>query len=272
MRNGKNLEYSEARYNEIKKRLLENNRMFSEQVFGGRKSIYLNNQLTATTVADAGLITGDITKRQFTAFLGMFNRILYRQFDKNPQLLNLKIDFKGVSRKKNNILWDKLSYGTMFYNLDLSSAYWQMAYRLGYISEKVYQNYIDKNEYKEVKRYCVSFLARANKKRYVSNTGEEYEIKCDMTPLQAVYDNIRNELYKTINEVAESFPEVLEHNIDGITVLREDYKTAKELLSQRGLKFKVTQCIKANDYEYFYGSRPRAFKKIPKRVLELANV
>jgi hypothetical protein len=272
MRKGKNLEYPEARYNEIKKRLLENNRVFSEQVFGGRKSIYLNNQLTATTVVDAGLVTGNITQRQFTAFLGMFNRILYQQFNKNQELLTKKIEFKGMSRKKNNLLWDKMNYGTMFYNLDLSSAYWQMAYRLGYITEKVYKNYIDKDEYKEVKRYCVSFLARTNKKRYMSNTGENYEIKCDMSPLQGVYDNIRNELYKTINEIAESFPEVLEHNIDGVTVLHGDYKKAKELLTERGLKFKVTQCIKANDYEYFYGSRPRAFKKIPKRVLESVNV
>ena len=271
MRNGRLLEYPEVRYNEIRNRLLKNNRNFSEQVFGGRKTIYLNNQVTATTVADAGLIMGDITKRQFMAFLGMFNRIMYQQFKKNTELLSLKIEFKGVSRKKNNLLWDKMSYGTMFYNLDLSSAYWQIAYRLGYITEKVYLNYIDKDEYKEVKRYCVSFLARANKKKYTSNTGE-YEIKCDMTPLQAVYDNIRNELYKTINEIAEQFPEVLEQNIDGITVLLDDYKKAKELLLEKGLKFKVTQCIKMNDFEYFYGSKPRAFKKIPKVLLENVNV
>ena len=267
MRNGKQLEYPENRYNEIKKRLLENNRMFSEQVFGGRKTIYLNNQITATTVADAGLITGDITKRQFTAFLGMFNRVLYQRFNKKPELLNLKIDFKGVSRKKNNDLWTKSNYGTLFYNLDLSSAYWQMAFRLGYISENVYLNYIDKDEYKEVKRYCVSFLARVNQKKYVSNTGEQYIIKCDMTVLQTVYDNIRNELYKTITEVSDNFSDVLEQNIDGLTVLYADYKKAKSLLTKKGLKFKVTQCIKINDYQYLYNNKPRFFKKPPKNYV-----
>jgi hypothetical protein len=272
MKNGRLLEYHEIRYNEIKDRLLKNNREFSEQVFGGRKTIFLNSQMTASMVADAGLVMGDITKRQFMAFLGMFNRVMYQQFKKNKELLSLKIEFKGVSRKKNNLLWDRMNYGTMFYNLDLSSAYWQIAYRLGYITEKVYLNYIDKDEYKEVKRYCISFLGRVNKKKYISNTGEEYEIRCDMTPLQTVYDNIRNELYKTINEIAECLPEVLEQNIDGITVLLPDYKKTKELLAQKGLKFKVTQCIKMNDFEYFYGSKPRAFKKIPKVFLEKVSV
>ena len=264
----KGLQYSEEKYNQIKARLIKNKKNFSEQTFGGRKSIYLNNQFTATTVTSAGLEMGTISKRKFTAFLGMFSRIMYNQFSKNPELLELKINFKGLSRKKNTELWDSLNYGTMFYNLDLSSAYWQMAFRLGYISEKVYKKYIDLDEYKEVKRYCISFLARGNKKKYISNTGEEYEIRCDMTPLQNVYDNIRNELYSIIQDVSNNFECVLEQNIDGITVLRDDYKKAKELLTQKGLKFKVTQCIKMNDYEYFYGTKPRAFKKIPKAVLE----
>jgi hypothetical protein len=54
--------------------------------------------------------------------------------------------------------------------------------------------------------------------------------------------------------------------------LLDDYKKAKELLLEKGLKFKVTQCIKMNDFEYFYGSKPRAFKKIPKVLLENVNV
>lgn len=265
---GKGLQYSEKRYNEIKSRLIKNQVFFSEQYFGGRKSIFLNNQFTATTVINAGLDMGSLTQKKFTAFLGMFNRIMYKQFSKNPELLTKKVEFNGVSRKKNTDLWDSLNYGTMFYNLDLSSAYWQMAFRLGYISEKVYYKYIDLDEYKEAKRYCISFLARANKKKYISKTGEEYEIRCDMSPLQNVYENIRNELYSTIQSVADNFDCVLEQNIDGITVLRDDYKKAKELLTKKGLKFKVTQCIKMNDYEYFYGVKPRSFKKIPKKVLE----
>lgn len=269
---GKGLQYSEKRYNEIKSRLIKNQVKFNEQQFGSRKSLYLNNQLTATTVSSAGLDIGKLSQRKFTAFLGMFNRIMYNQFAKNPELLKQKIEFKGMSRKKNTELWDKINYGTVFYNLDLSSAYWQMAYRLGYITEKVYKNYMDKDEYKEVKRFCISFLARSNKKRYTSNTGEEYEIKCDMTPLQNVYDNIRNELYKTMSEIAQNFSGVLEQNIDGITVLSEHYKTAKALLKEKGLKFKVTQCIKVNDFEYFYGTKPRSFKKIPKHILEKTSV
>jgi len=112
----KGLQYSEEKYNQIKARLIKNKKNFSEQIFGGRKSIYLNNQFTATTVTSAGLDMGTISKKKFTAFLGMFNRIMYNQFLKNPKLLELKINFKGLSRKKNTELWDSLNYGTMFYN------------------------------------------------------------------------------------------------------------------------------------------------------------
>lgn len=257
-----------TRYNEIRDMLLAKNRKFSEQINGGRKSIFVAKTLVATTIQDSGLVIGNISQRKFMAFLGMFNRVLYQQFVKNPRLYEIKIKHKGLSRKKNTELWSNMKYGTLFYNIDLSSAYWQMAYRLGYITENVYNKYMEKDEYKEVKRYCVSFLARSNKKKYIDNSGNEYEIKCDTTSLQAVYDNIRNELYKIIDEVAKNFPEVLEQNIDGITVLYKDYKKAKELLNKKGLKFKVTQCIKMNDYEYFYGTKPRAFKKIPKKVIE----
>ena len=92
----KGLQYSEEKYNQIKARLIKNKKNFSEQIFGGRKSIYLNNQFTATTVTSAGLDMGTISKKKFTAFLGMFNRIMYNQFLKNPKLLELKINFNNI--------------------------------------------------------------------------------------------------------------------------------------------------------------------------------
>jgi hypothetical protein len=116
------------------------------------------------------------------------------------------------------------------------------------------------DDYKSLKRYCVSFLARKNKMRYISVDGEFYEIECDTRIFQQVYDNIRSELYKTIENVRKTCENYLEYNIDGITVLSDDLHKVKHEMKKMGLHYKITECIKLNENEYISGSKVKRFK------------
>ena len=43
------------------------------------------------------------TKEKFFSFLGLFNKNLYKNFKTNPELLDLEINYSGMSRKKNKL-------------------------------------------------------------------------------------------------------------------------------------------------------------------------
>lgn len=247
-------------YEILKKVQLKNGTNVREHLIGSRKKLYSHNFLIATTANSAQLELNGLSSQKFNSFIGMFNRNLYTQFYKKPELHELLINYDGLAREKNYQLWDSLTEDTFFYNVDLSSAYWQIAHSLGYISDKLFQNYMYLDDYKTLKRYCVSFLARKNKVKYTDKNGEFYEVYCDTSALQRVYDNIRNELYYSIEKVRLKCKNCIEYNIDGIMVLNSDLKEVKKELKRLNLEYKITECIKLNDKEFVYGSKVRRFK------------
>ena len=215
--------------------------------------------MIATISATTHLDIGQISKQQFNSFLGGFTKQLYKQLRDKPDLLNLHIDFDNSSRAKNYYNWDKLNVGDFFYNIDLNSAYWQVAHKLGYLSDKMYESYIDLDEYKMVKRLCVSFLARTNKRKY-HNEHKSFEIKCNTESLQQIYRNIRYYLYNVVAEAVDSTDEWIEYNIDGVTVLNTDVDKIQKYFDDNNWKYKITECRKLSDVEYLYGNKSRRFR------------
>jgi hypothetical protein len=234
-------------------------RFVKEQTIGSRKNLYLDNKIVATTTHTSNLPIGNITKQQFASFLGAFSRNLYNQLKDNDQLMILSLRFDTITRGSNQKLYKTLENGEIFYNIDLSSAYWQVAHKLGYISDSLFEKYINQDEFKEAKRYCISFLARPNKMSYSQADGSKFTIHCDTGVLQNVYSNIRNALYKNIHK-AKIGLNVLEFNIDGITVTKEDAPIVKERLTKMGFIFKSTLCLKMSDGQYKCGKKVKTFK------------
>jgi hypothetical protein len=249
-------------YSNLRKVQIKNGTQIKEQYIGSRKKLFSQNYLIATTANNAQLELNGLSHQKFNSFLGLFSKNLYSQFHKNEKLFDLNIHYKGLARDKNIQLWNSVPDGTYLYNLDLSSAYWQFAFSLGYISESFFTKYMSFDEYKTMKRYCISFLARKNKMVYRNDNGTSYEIYCDNTVLQRVYDNIRNKLYLSIEEVRSVCNDNwVEYNIDGVLVLNEDLKKVKAKLKNMNLNFKITECQKINDKELLYGNRIRKFRK-----------
>jgi hypothetical protein len=259
--------------NEYSKRLavqFENGNGFAVHQKGSRKELFVHNRLVATHTPNGFLDLGELSNQKFASFLGNFQKHLNRKLINSPGLIDLKINFNGVARYRNSKVWEQIPVGAIFYNIDLNSAYWQMAHRLGYIDNEFFKTYLDIPEYKSAKRFCISFLARTNKKTYYNPDGTFYEIHCDTTPLQMVYTNIRKELYKVINGAINGIDDFLEYNVDGVVVLPKDALMVRNYFREQGLKYKNIFCQKINENQYTHGKKIKNFGK-PRKSLENWN-
>lgn len=255
----KTLEITSEHYEKTKKVLLTNGSKVFEHNLGSRKTLISNNEICGFLSVENNLpLSENIDSKKFYTFLGSFTKNLYLQIKKNQSLLMLKVDFNGLSRAKNHKSWSKLKSKNKFYNLDLSSAYWQMAYRLGYISKRMFDQYIDNDDYKQAKRYCISFLARDNHMLYLDNRPID-RIECDTECLKLIYKNIRHELYRTIDLIKSEIPDWIEYNIDGISVHEKDLKSCISIIEKLGLKYKLNECLKIDKLEYYFKGKIRKF-------------
>lgn len=256
------MKVTQSEYNDIYRTVTGNNAIIREQIHGSRKTLYADGIMVAICIEDSGIELGDITNRQFTAFLAQFTKNLYAQFAKNERLYYLQINNDCYTRNKNEEYWNTIPIGQYLYNVDLKSAYWQMAYHLGYISTNFYQKYINLDEYKQAKRLCISFLARGNSMTYQRIDEPDYVIHCNNDVLQRVYDNIRNKLYQSVQFALDGITDYTEYNIDGITVTAKDLEKVKKRFIKLGLHYKVCELQKISQTEYIKGNKKRKFASI----------
>lgn len=252
------LEIAPEEYENTKNVIKKNGSKIWEQTLGSRTNLFVDSELVGSLSEDHYLKFSGITSAQFGSFLGQFTKSLYSQIQKNDSLLELKIDFEGLTRDKNQKAWNKIKNREVFYNVDISSAYWQIAYRLGYISKRMFSSYFTKDEYKEAKRYCISFLARDNYMDYQ----DEREIKrmvCDTSCLDQVYENIRNELYLSISKAKEGIEDWIEYNIDAIVIQEKNLNLVCDRLTEMNLIFKINECVKLDSKEYVSKNKVRKF-------------
>jgi hypothetical protein len=253
------LKVSASEYNEIYKTISDNKAIIREQIHGSRKTLYADGIMVAICIDDSGIELGGITNRQFTAFLAQFTKNLYAQFSKNEKLYYLKVDNDCYTRNKNENYWNTIPVGHYLYNVDLKSAYWQLAYQLGYISTNFFEKYIKLDEYKQAKRLCISFLARGNSMTYQRIGEPDYVIYCNGDVLQRVYDNIRKKLYQSVQFAIGDITDYIEYNIDGITVTAKDLDAVKSRFIKLGLDYKVSEMKKISQTEYLKANKKRKF-------------
>ena len=253
MQKYKKTEYSSDKYSFLKSVQMDNGHYVKEHLIGSRKNLYRDKNLIASTAISGNLSLGGIEQKQFISFLGQFNKELYKQFSLNDNLYTLNVNYLGTAKHKNKKGWSEVEDKESFYNIDLSSAYWQIAHKLGYISTKFYLKYKDYEAMKSAKRYCISFLGRTNKSMYYKDGMLVNTIECDTTVMKSVYGNIRKELYTCINSVLDGIEDYIEYNIDGVVVKAKDLDVVCERFNQMGLEYKITLCIKINDHSYFHG-------------------
>jgi hypothetical protein len=256
---GKKLQIDNEHFEPTIQVLIDNGLKVSEHRFGSRRTIYADNEICGVNELDYHLpISENLSQAKFVGFLASFTRTLYNQFRKNPSLYDLKVEWNGISRSKNENTWNKIKSKETFYNVDLTSAYWQIAFKLGYINKTMFEKYLFLDEYKEAKRYCVSFLARTNSMTYFDNREVDF-VTCETSALYQVYENVRHELYNCIDEVKKHVKIWIEYNIDGISVSEKYLKKTTTKLDSMGLLYKVNPCVKIDKKTYVAKTKIRNF-------------
>jgi len=238
----------------------QNGTSFREHRLGARKKLIVHNRMVSTTASKNSLDLKGLSKRRFVAFLGRFQKQLYKRFRTIEGLYDIDIKYSGISRGKNQAIWDSMKVGTVFYNVDCKSAYWQIGHNLGYIDDKLFHDYMHDDLFKSAKRYCFSFLARRNVMTYHTPKGT-VEMICDMSVLKKAYENVRRQLYVEIAQAKKKCKSVVDWNIDGVSVLKKDLNIIRESFKISGIEFKVTLCRKTSEYEYLHGSKVKFFTR-----------
>lgn len=247
---------SENEYNRRAIYLMNRGENYSEQIKGGRKTFFMDNKMYFYTVDDQNINIGKyLTDNQFFSFLGRFSKQLYNRFIKNPKLYDIDISYPGSPISKNVLSWTRIEELEGFYSIDLKSAYWQIANKLGYLNDKMFKKYMLDNDYKQAKRLCISFLGRENKKKY----GKNIIIKCETDILYKIYQNIRYELHGIIHEASCLVKDYVYFNVDGIYVQKKDKETIENFFKSKGLEFETELCVKYSKIEYIHKGKMRKF-------------
>jgi len=241
---------------------IANKTSFMEHSLGARKKLFVHGDMVSTTKGSGNLELNGLSKKEFMQFFARFSKQLYKRFRSINSLYDIDIKFNESSRGRNDLVWSKMPEGQTFYNIDFKSAYWQIGYKLGYINEKMFNDYMYDDNYKSAKRYCFSFLARKNFMTYYAN-GKQTVIDCQTDVLKKVYENVRHQLYTEVLLVKNKCKKVVEWNIDGICVASDEFDLAAKSFKEAGILYKITVCKKIDEYTYQSGSKVKNFKKKP---------
>jgi hypothetical protein len=248
---------SQPDFNQIFENRVHNGDYFIEKRIGSTK-ILSNGQKDVAHLKTNDIYFGDnLTPKDFGVFIAQFNKHLYRNFFKNQSLYNLKVNFKGPTKHVKKDFYKKLNIGNYFYEIDITSAYWQILHKLGYISTSFFKIYRHLDEYKQAKRLCVSFLARQRKATYFFKDNP-FEINCDNSVLKTVYENVQNELRRIIHEAVNAVnSEYYYYTIDSICVMNVNVDKAKAIFKKHGLSYKITECQKIDEKTFKHGKKIR---------------
>lgn len=176
----------------------------------------------------------------------------------NKWLIAHNYNIKEVERmhsdggQVNDEYWLSIAVKENFWCIDIDSCYWQMAHRLGYISRKLYADYMWLEEFKTTKHLALSFLPRPTHKIYYSNGQQSWRIECDSHQWEIMYSNIVTSSYNLIHKLQEltGRDKVILRRADAIYVKQTELEVIKNYLKQQKIEFKMALCIKTSNSEF----------------------
>lgn len=211
-----------------------------------------------------------LSKNDIKSFFAKFKKEIHKAFDKNPNLYNLKIECKHTRVHYSNELWNDYEVGRVFYHLDIKNGYWQMLMLLGYISFDFYEQYLWFDEYKMLKRVCLTMLVRDSYSTYFNAdpNGGDFIIKCNTSMYDRMFVNVRNHLINTlmigVSTVGDD--KIFKRVIDGVYLHKNELVPVKNELAKNGITYKYTVCKKIDSNRFLYNMNPADIRTmIPKK-------
>ncbi len=214
---------------------------------------------------------GDIPKNEIKIFFSRFKREINEAFKKKPELHDLRIKSNHITSNVNTEKWDNYQVGRAFYHLDIKNGYWQMLHRLGYISTKLYEEYLWDDDFKHLKRLCVTFLARKSHSVFygLGANGTNHEIYCDNSMYDNIYKNVRacltNCLFIGLDMIGDDY---FKYAVDGVYLHKDQLVTMKTKLHENGVMYKYTACRKVAENQFIYNLNPNDVRNMKKVTIK----
>ena len=152
----------------------------------------------------------------------------------------------------NRIAFRELPNDTELFYIDIKHCYWRIAFILGYISTKVYENNLDKKEMKLYRNMALSCTI-APKIIEIHEYNKPMVIQQEDTVMHKImYSNIRffawNLMGNIVNELGKD--KVFGYWTDGILVGKNEVNKVKKIFDVNNLLYRVKNCVKIDDKHY----------------------
>lgn len=211
-----------------------------QTIVRGKRKILKLSASTNTILTDESVNI----KVLFSVVKAAFSRYIVKKTDFNPEI----IASTHSSCYSNRELWEKIPKDAEIIHIDARHCYWRIAMLLGYITEKTYKEYLDNDELKTLRNIALSRITSKHKREYYLNHKKINVIECDLTLHTRLYDNIRHYTYNNSGQVKEAIPDYcIAYRVDGIYMLPDGLKKAKEIFKKNGLLFKIQKFVKVDE-------------------------
>jgi len=166
-----------------------------------------------------------------------------------------------TTTKFNKDIFENINIGEYFYSLDINNAWWQSAYKQGIISKNIYETYLYKPEFKQLKQMSFGLIKGESQKTYYRNGIMVNNIKETKELEQRVYNNIRYLVYNLIQSAKDILKtnnsNYIWVNVDNICILKNDVAIIREYFIQNNWEFKTVICKKITPDSYLAGNEIR---------------
>jgi hypothetical protein len=257
---------SEKTGEQIVNRKIREKKPFWVMTKGGK--VYIESVVKDRNVRVTNKTWSEIKSGVEPKFVWLYNEFM-SQIDKfvwDNQFSIGTIEFDGVRARINKDYYRKLETGSEFFSVDMNSCFWQMAYKLGYIDDLLFNRYMNDSSTKQSKRLCVSLLGRVSSKRYWMPEINQYNrIVCNEKYYKDIYENVRGLAYLHINNCIDLLEgKYYWSNIDCIAFDVEHYKLISDYFKNEGIRISVNYCKKLDDRTALNGNKIKVIERVKK--------
>jgi len=193
------------------------------------------------------------TKRELMSSISVFGNIMKNI---NKYLKSVGLEVNEIGSKSTGVFVNyqaisKITNNEKLIQIDIDHAYWRIAYKLGYIGEKTYLNYLDK-KYKLLRNIGLASIISPMILEIYEYRTLQLQITENRDIYNTIYKNIRHTCYNILDEITNSIGKenVISYRVDGVIVKEKYAKKVIEILIKKDYGYKIKELKKHDEKHY----------------------
>jgi len=226
----------------LKSNLKKRRRTFAVISKRERPSIIVDGAVVASMKRDSNLssLKTEKEKNEVLAIFANVKKSFTRYIKDNGNIVETVPELHDSTWSNPEIVEMALS-GDEFWEIDVRHCYWRIAYNLGYISEPIYQNLVDRPTLKLYRNMSLSCVVAPKVADYYIDGELFITIEEDNSLYDRMYRNIRHTAWNLMGQIVHSVgsENVAMYRTDGIVVRPEVINKACVHIARKKLKYRV---------------------------------